>query len=169
MPHITSRRLAGLSLLFNLPFVLLNAQRTSYDAYSHIFLSDHYRQNWWSLWEPRWYLGFSMASYPPLAHQLIALLSWPINFVLRSVAPGPEAYPGAITWDAEEAAFVILLLAGLLLLPLALRAFARLFIGPRAADLAGLLTIVLPGLSLSAWAFGQLPTVLATSPTDPWV
>ena len=73
-PH----RLVAWSLAFNLPFVVLGAQRMAFDTYIHIFLADHYFQRWWSLWEPRWYLGFSMASYPPLVHQLIALLARPV-------------------------------------------------------------------------------------------
>ena len=160
--RISARRLAALSALFNLPFVLLQAQRNAYDSYTHIFFADHYRQNWWSLWEPRWYLGFSLASYPPLAHQLIALISWPAAALIRFFAQGAEAYPGASIWAAEETGYVLVLLAALVIMPLALRAFARLFVGPRAADLAGLLTIVLPALSLTAWSFGQLPTLLAT-------
>jgi O-Antigen ligase len=160
--RISPRRLAGLSALFNLPFVLFQVQRSAYDTYSHIFLADHYRRSWFSLWEPRWYLGFSMASYPPLVHQLIALVSWPAGALIGFFAPGPEAYPGAFTWVAEETGYVLVLLAALVLLPLALRAFARLFVGPRAADVAALLTVFLPALSVSAWSFGQLPTLLAT-------
>src|SRR5690348_13670682 len=163
MLRLSARRLAGLSALFNLPFVLLQAQRGAYDTYSHVFLADHYRRAWFSLWETRWYLGFSLASYPPLVHQFIALLSWPIGWVIGFFAPGPEAYPGAFTWVAEETGFVLLLMAALLLLPLALRAFARLFVGPAGANLTALLAVFLPALSLTAWSFGQLPTILATA------
>src|SRR5438093_6763225 len=126
MPRITPRRLAGLSLLFNLSFVLLRLQRLSYDAYTHIFLADHYRQNWWSLWETRWYLGFSMNSYPPLVHQLIALLSFPLTGLIRAFSANPEPYPGAFTWVGEEMAYVGLLLSALVLLPFGVRALARL-------------------------------------------
>ena len=162
MPRLSARRLAGLSALFNLPFVLLQAQRGAYDTDTHVFLADHYRRAWFSLWETRWYLGFSMASYPPLVHQLIALISWPVAWAIRLFAPGPEAYPGAFVWVAEETGFVLLLLAALALLPLAARAFARLFVGPGAANVTALLTVFLPALSLTAWSFGQLPTILAT-------
>jgi hypothetical protein len=162
IPRPSARRLAGLSCLFNLPFVLFQAQRRAFDTYTHVFLADHYRRAWFSLWEPRWYLGFSMASYPPLVHQLIALVSWPAGWLIGFFAPGAEAFPGAFTWVAEEAGFVLVLLAALVLLPLALRAFARLFVGPRAANTAALLTVILPALSLTAWSFGQLPTLLAT-------
>src|SRR5262249_33724817 len=95
-------------------------------------------------------------------HQLIALLSWPAGWLLSFFAPGPEAYPGQFTWLAESAGFVLLLLASLMLLPLAMRAFARLFVGPRTADVAGGLASLVPAVSLAAWSFGQLPTLLAT-------
>ena len=65
-PNVNApRRLLAWSLAFNLPFVVLGVQRMAFDTYIHIFLADQYFQRWWSLWEPRWYLGFSMASYPP--------------------------------------------------------------------------------------------------------
>jgi hypothetical protein len=152
-----------LALLFNLPFVLLRAQRASYDAYTHIFFADHYRQGWWTLWEPRWYLGFSVASYPPLVHQLMALLSWPFGAVIAAFAPEPEPYPGAFRWLGLEAAYVVVLLAVLCAFPLAVREFARVFVGPRAASWAMVLAVFLPALSLSGWAFGQLPTLAATT------
>ncbi len=157
------RGLITLTLLFNLPFVLLRVQRFSYDAYTHIFFADHYRGSWWTLWEPRWYLGFSVASYPPLVHQLIALLSWPISALITAFAPEPEPYPGAFRWLGLEAAYVVLLLAVLCAFPLAVREFARVFVGPRATDWAALLAVFLPALLLSGWAFGQLPTLAATT------
>ncbi|RPI99894.1 MAG: hypothetical protein EHM39_05730, partial [Chloroflexi bacterium] len=54
-------------------FILAARYRLSYDAYTHMFFADHYRQNWWALWDPRWYAGFEVISYPPLVHQLIGL------------------------------------------------------------------------------------------------
>jgi hypothetical protein len=154
-------RLVFASLFFNALFLMLQAQRYSYDAYSHIFLADHYRQRWWSLWEPRWYLGFSVASYPPLVHQLIALLSWPASALLAWL--GPEPYPGAWRVLGEEIGYVVVLLLALALYPLAVEGLARIFFGPRAAQAAAWLAILLPGLSLSAWTFGQLPTIAATA------
>ena len=150
----------ALAGLFNLPFVLLLLHRRAYDTYIHLFLADHYRQRWWSLWEPRWYMGFSMASYPPLAHQLIALLSRPASALL-SIA-GPEPYPGAYRVGGEEIGFVLMLLCALVIFPLAVWRFARIFVGPRAARYAAVCAVCTPALSLSAWSFGQLPNVAAT-------
>ena len=47
---------------------------SGYDAPIHMFFGDHYARSWFSLWDPRWYNGFNIASYPPLTHQLLALL-----------------------------------------------------------------------------------------------
>ncbi len=153
-------RLIGASLFFNGLFVALQVHRFAYDTYVHVFLADHYRQRWWSLWEPRWYLGFSVASYPPLIHQLIALISCPFSAVFAWF--GAEPYPGAWRVQGEEAAYVVLLLVALLIYPLAVRRFSRIFFGPHTADRAAWLAVFLPALSLSAWSFGQLPTIAAT-------
>lgn len=158
-----THRLVLTSLLFNLLFAFLGVHRTAFDTYTHIFLADHYRWRWWDLWEPRWYMGFSMASYPPLVHQGLALLAEPLTHIIRRFAPGPEPYPNAFRWLGAEFAFVILLIGVLSLLPLAVRAWARVFVGPRVAGLAAVFAIFLPALSLTAWAFGQLPTLLATT------
>jgi hypothetical protein len=153
----------AVSLLFNALFAVSLSHRVTYDAYAHIFFADHYRQRWWSLWEPRWYLGFSVASYPPLTHQLIALLSWPLSAALSLFSPEP--YPSAFRVLGEEAGFVVVLLSALALFPLAVHGLARVFVGPRAAEQAAWLAVFLPALSLSAWSFGQLPTIMATSVT----
>jgi len=53
----------------------LSTLEDTYDIYVHIFFGQHYATSWFDPWEPRWYTGFSLISYPPLTHQLIALLS----------------------------------------------------------------------------------------------
>ncbi len=47
----------------------------TYDAYVHMFMGSHYADNWFETWNYKWYTGFTMTSYPPLVHQIIALLS----------------------------------------------------------------------------------------------
>src|SRR5512147_58313 len=54
-------------------FILTGRYHLSYDAYTHMLFANHYAENWFSLWETRWYAGFTVVSYPPLAHQLTAL------------------------------------------------------------------------------------------------
>ncbi len=128
----------ALALAFHWPLVAAARYRRSFDAYVHLFFADHYRRGWWSLWEPRWYTGFSVTSYPPLVHQAIALLSFPLGL---------------------EVAGAVLLLALLVALPAGVYAFARIFVGRRAAGYAALAAPLLPGLSLTAHTFGQIPTL----------
>ncbi|MBP7691546.1 MAG: O-antigen ligase family protein [Anaerolineales bacterium] len=159
---LSAGRLAALALLLQLPFALFGVHRASFDAYVHLFFADHYRQTWWQVWEPRWYLGFSVAAYPPLVHQLIALLAWPLEALITAFAPAPPSYPGEFRWLGAEAGYVLVLVTALALFPLAVRALARVFGGPRAADWAARLALLAPALYLTAWSFGQLPTLAAT-------
>ncbi len=122
--------------------LILTAQyQLSYDAYNHMFFADHYLQNWWSLWEARWYTGFPVTSYPPLIHQLMALIGRII---------GVDASFGLLLWVVATA------------YPLAIYRFARIFTGVRAAGVAALGTAVLPSIYLVGLTFGQLPTLAAT-------
>ena len=80
-------RLAVLfSCLFHGALILAARYRLSYDAYVHMFFGDHYRMHWWSLWDGRWYTGFSVTSYPPLVHQLIGGLSYLVGIDARLTA-----------------------------------------------------------------------------------
>jgi len=121
--------------------ILTTRYRLSYDAYNHMFFADHYQQGWWSLWEPRWYTGFEVVSYPPLVHQLMALLGHVIGV---------------------DAAFGLLLWATLTAYPLGIYLFSRIFVGQAAAGYAAIGAALLPSLYLTAHVFGQLPTLVAT-------
>ncbi len=136
-------RLLSLAVLvsFGLHGLLItnHLYRMSYDAFVHLFFADHYRRAWWELWEPRWYAGFSVASYPPLVHQAIGLLSHLIGL---------------------ERAWSVVLLGALTTLPIGVYSFSRLFVGRRAAGYAALMTALLPSVALTAHTFGQLPTIV---------
>jgi hypothetical protein len=135
-------RLAVLcSFLFHGALILAGRYRLSYDAYIHMFFGDHYRMDWWSLWEPRWYSGFYVNSYPPLVHQLIGAFSHLVGL---------------------DAAFALLLWTTVSALPLAVYAFARIFVGRASAGYAALGAAFLPSVYLTAHIFGQLPTLAAT-------
>ena len=129
-----------LALAFHGPLVAGGLFRYSWDAATHIFFADHYRRAWFSLWDPRWFGGFSVGSYPPLTHQLLALVSLPFGY---------------------DAAFGLLLLTTLVLFPVAVWRFAQVFVSPAAATAAAMIAPLVPGLALAAHAFGQLPTVVA--------
>src|SRR5512145_2672025 len=122
--------------------LILTAQyRLSYDAYIHMFFADHYLGDWWSLWDPRWYTGFEVVSYPPLTHQVIALLGRLVGV---------------------DAAYALVLWAVLTAYPLAVFAFSRIFTGRSASSYAAVGAALLPALFLTAHTFGQLPTLAAT-------
>jgi O-antigen ligase len=134
-------RLAVLfSFLLHGMLILTARYHLSYDAYNHMFFGDHYRMDWWSLWDARWYTGFSVSSYPPLVHQLIGLWSHLLGL---------------------DAAFALLLWITVTLLPLALYSFARIFVGKISAGYAALGAAFLPSVYLTAHIFGQLPTLAA--------
>ena len=54
----------------------------TYDALIHIFFAAHYSRDWFEHWNYQWYTGFHIITYPPGAHQSVALLSkiLPIKF-----------------------------------------------------------------------------------------
>src|SRR5512134_1560386 len=106
-----------------------------------MFFGDHYRMDWWSLWDERWYAGFFVNSYPPLVHQLIGALSHLIGL---------------------DAAFALILWVVVTLLPLAVYSFARVFVGKTSAGYAALGAAFLPSVYLTAHIFGQLPTLAGT-------
>src|SRR5688572_19065642 len=136
-------RLAVLcSFLFHGILILAARYHVSYDAYIHMFFGDHYRMDWWSLWDTRWYTGFLVSSYPPLVHQLIGLLSHVIGL---------------------DAAFALILWITVSLLPLSVYAFTRIFAGRSVAGYASLGAAFLPSVYLTAHIFGQLPTLAATT------
>jgi hypothetical protein len=112
----------------------------SYDFPTHVFFASHYQRDWWTLWETRWFEGFDVSSYPPLAHQLAALLGWLI---------GAPAAIGA-------------LLAGcLVILPVATYTLARRYFGVPTAGRAAALIVVTPSVFLASYTFGQVPTIFA--------
>jgi hypothetical protein len=114
--------------------------RTSYDANFHIFFASHYAQHWFDPWNEKWFAGFSQTTYPPLVHQWIALLSRVIGL---------------------EEAFMVVMLAAVMLIPVSAYRFARLWVDERAAGYAALLSVFAGTVSFLVYSAGQLPTVLS--------
>ncbi|PIB34749.1 hypothetical protein BFP72_04670 [Reichenbachiella sp. 5M10] len=115
----------------------------TYDIYVHIFFGDHYRQSWFDPWEPSWYTGFSLISYPPLTHQLMALLS----------------FIGGLKFAAFLLAFaiVVLYVTG------AYR-FAKLITAnDESAAYAALIAVFLPSVVEAFHVFGQIPMMMGIS------
>jgi len=122
-------------------FILTARYRLSYDAYTHMLFADHYAENWFSLWETRWYAGFTVVSYPPLVHQLIAIFIRMLGF---------------------DRAFALILWAVTSLYPLGIYAFARIFTGKTSASYAALASAILLPIYVTAHIFGQLPFLAGT-------
>jgi hypothetical protein len=129
------------AFLFHGFFILTARYRFSFDAYNHMLFADHYANDWFSLWNTRWYTGFTVVSYPPLIHQLIALFIPLIGF---------------------DKAYALILWAGLTLYPLGIYAFSRIFTGRVAASYAALASAILLPVYVTAHIFGQLPFLIST-------
>ncbi len=127
------------ALFFHGALLLAGSYRGTYDAYVHIFFGDHYRRDWFSLWDTRWYTGFTLVSYPPLTHQLIGLIA---------------KLTGNLTTG-----FVIVMLTSSLTTTLGVYRFSRLWINERAAGYAALLTAFSSSIAETVHVFGQLPTM----------
>lgn len=140
---MTSRRwlaLCGLILLVHLGLLLAGSWQRSYDAWTHLFLASHWQQSWWNDFEPRWYGGFSVFTYPPLAHQTLALPAFFIGL-------GP--------------AFVLMQTLMLAALGLGLWRYSRIWFDETTAWLATVLGLSLPSLAMTVHLFGQYPNTLS--------
>ena len=122
-------------------FILTARYRLSYDAFTHMLFANHYAENWFSLWETRWYAGFPIVSYPPLTHQLIAIFIPIFGF---------------------DKAFALVLWGVTSLFPLGIFVFSRIFTGRSSASYAALASAVLLPIYITAYIFGQLPFLMST-------
>jgi hypothetical protein len=119
----------------------------TFDAFVHMFFADHYHRGWFDLWEPRWYGGFSVTTYPPLAHQSVALLTpllgYPRAFsvvmglALLGIYTGVSTLSSRFVSDAKQKPVI----------------FAWTL----------LICVLLPTSHRFAYVFGQLPTLYATA------
>src|SRR5512132_1696163 len=98
-------------------YIVTARYRLSYDAYTHMLFANHYAQDWFSLWETRWYTGFTVVSYPPLTHQLIALFVPILGF---------------------DKAFALILWVVTSFYPVGIYAFSRIFTGKVSSSYAAL-------------------------------
>jgi len=133
---------AILSLSLNGLMALIGTYKYSYDAYTHIFFADHYRRNWFSLWEPRWYRGFLITTYPPLTHQLLALISFAVGI---------------------ETSFPVMILITGLLLAIGAYRLSGAFIDDKYRKYVALIVASYPSVGLMLHSYGQLPTVFSTA------
>ncbi|MEN2281458.1 hypothetical protein AAGF08_04910 [Algoriphagus sp. SE2] len=120
----------GIIVYFTLP--------QTYDAYVHMFFADHYSRFWFEPWEYRWYTGFLTISYPPLVHQLLALIS--------------KVFPLKIAFSIYAIAIFEALIIGIY-------RFTKMFYSKQTAGVASILAVVLSSLVETLHVYGQVPTL----------
>ncbi|WP_373017203.1 hypothetical protein [Muriicola sp.] len=141
-----SNLLLLLALFLGLAFhgsALFFTLESTYDALIHLFFADHYASQWWEPWDYRWYTGFTVMGYPPLVHQMMALLSLlgGLKFGLYSVA-----------------------LTAIVLFITAVYRFALMMTGNRkVAGYAALVAVVSSSFIETLHLFGQLPSIVGLS------
>jgi hypothetical protein len=124
------------------PLLLMQLPAGSFDTNFHIFLASHYAHHWFNPWNEKWFAGFSQTTYPPLTHQWIALLS---NIV------------------GLKMGYMLVQLIAVLLLPVGVYRFAKIWVDERAASYAALGSIFLGALAFLVYQAGQLATVASAA------
>jgi len=124
------------------PLLLMQLPAGSFDANFHIFFASHYAHHWFDPWNDKWFAGFSQTTYPPLTHQWIALLS---NLVGLNMG------------------YMLVQLIAILLLPVGVYRFARIWVDDSAASYAALGSVFLGSLSFLVYQAGQLATVASVA------
>jgi hypothetical protein len=122
--------------------LLMQLPAFSYDANTHMFFAAHYANHWFSPWNEKWFGGFSQTTYPPLAHQWVALFS----------------HIFGLTY-----AYMVVQLIVILLLTVGIFRYAKLWVDERSAGYAAIGGVLLGSLSLLVYQSGQLPNIMATA------
>jgi len=124
------------------PLLLMQLPAGSFDANFHMFFASHYAHHWFNPWNEKWFGGFSQTTYPPLTHQWIALLS---------------------TVAGLKMAYMLVQLIAILLLPIGVYRFARIWVDDRAASYAALGSVFLGSLTFLTYQAGQLATIASAA------
>ncbi len=122
-----------LALLVHGPLLLMQITNDSYDADFHKFFAAHYATHWFNPWNEKWFTGFSQTTYPPMEQQWMALFSHVMGLNL---------------------AYIFVQLIAILLLPIGVYKYARIWVGERAASYAAVGSIS-AGLSCIAGVCGR--------------
>ncbi len=124
------------------PLLLMQLPSRSFDANFHMFFASHYAHHWFNPWNEKWFAGFSQTTYPPLTHQWIALFSTVIGLKMG---------------------YMLVQLIAILLLPVGVFRFARIWVDDRAASYAALGSVFIGALSFLAYQAGQLATIASAA------
>jgi hypothetical protein len=122
------------------PLLLMQLPNGSYDANFHKFFADHYAHHWFNPWNEKWFTGFNQMTYPPLQHQWMALFEHIIGVNM---------------------AYMLVQMIAILLLPVGMFRFARIWVNERVASYAALGSVLLGSLSFLVYQSGQLSTITA--------
>jgi len=126
------------ALLYHGVLSINGSYRNTYDAYVHIFFADHWRRGWFDHWDPRWYTGFTLTSYPPLSQQSVAALSF-------------------LTGDLRLS-FAIVQTCAIVIMTIGMYRFAQLWVSKEAAGWAAIWLVFSTAMAETIHVFGQLPT-----------
>src|ERR1700687_3388729 len=124
------------------PLLLMQLPAGSFDTNFHIFFASHYAQHWFNPWNEKGFAGFSQTTYPPLTHQWIALLSNVVGLKMG---------------------YMIVQLIAVLLLPVGVFRFSRIWVDDRPASYAALGSVFLGALAFLVYQAGQLATVASAA------
>ena len=113
-----------LALLVHGPLLLMQITNDSYDADFHKFFAAHYAQHWFNPWNEKWFTGFSQTTYPPMEQQWMALFSHLMGLNM---------------------AYIFVQLIAILLLPIGVYGYSRIWVGERAASYAASLVDLVGG------------------------
>jgi len=130
-----------LALAVHAPLLLFQLQAGSFDGNTHMFFADHYAHHWFNPWNEKWFAGFSQTTYPPLVHQLIALFSHVVGLTM---------------------AYTIVQALIILLLPVGVYRYSRLWVNERASLYAAIASIFLGSLFQMVYQSGQINTTFAS-------
>ena len=126
-----------LALAVHGPLLLMQLPTGSYDANFHMFFARHYAQHWFNPWNEKWFGGFSQTTYPPLPQQWIALFSHIFGL---------------------QFSYMIVQLIAVLLLPVGVYRYAKIWVDERSASYAAIGSIFLGSLAMLVYQAGQLAT-----------
>ena len=129
-----------LALLVHGPLLILQLPNSTYDVNFHKFFASHYAQHWFDPWNEKQFTGFSQTTYPPMEQQWMALFSHLIGLTL---------------------AYALVQLIAILLLPIGVYRYARIWVSERAASYAAIGSVLLGSLSFLVYEAGQLSTTWA--------
>ena len=124
------------------PLLLMQVPAGSYDANVHMFFASHYAHHWFNPWNPKWFGGFSETTYPPLVHQWIALFSHIMGL---------------------QMAYMFVQLIAILLLPVGMYRYARIWVDEVSASYAALGSVFLGSLGMLVYQSGQINTIASAA------